>query len=77
MFPNPEKHSPLNSEIILDIDIQAVQVSIKISNDVDSRLMLYVIHLVTGIEMNFTLMCPGLWGMVIFFGFVQHKNSSS
>lgn len=50
VFHNPEKHYPVNSEIRPAIEIQTGTVSIKISNDVDPRLLLQVIRSVTGIQ---------------------------
>lgn len=49
VFPDIEKHSPVNPEIRPSIEIQAGIASIKISNDVDPNLLSQVIRSVTGI----------------------------
>lgn len=49
VFPDLEKHDLLNPEIRPVIEIQTGTLSIKISNDVDPRLLSQVIRSVTGI----------------------------
>lgn len=54
VFPDSERQYPATSKIRFPIEIHAGAVSVKISNDINPKLLLQVIRPVTGIQRQMT-----------------------